>query len=526
MRPCPWSPPVEFSPAEAAFVARLKRRSRFFVFLRELRQELFSAAFSTELATLYADSPRGQPPVPPEQLALATLLQAYTGLCDAEVIEACVSDRRWQLVLDCWETERPPFAQGTLYNFRQRLLADDGERRLIERVLEVAEATGGFSRQHLKLALDSSPLWGAGRVEDTVNLLGTALRRAIAVLAKQAGQSLAAQAAALGLPELGGPSLKGALDLDWTAAEAQDQALQIVLAALDTFEAQVPDPPLAAVPHLAAAHQVAAQDGVVGAQGQPTLRQGVAPDRRISIADGEQRHGRKSKAVRFDGYKRHAARDLEHGGLIRAVAVTPANRPDAEATPAISVDLAHQEATVAEWQVDRAYLASSLVRERDADTIIRCKPFPVRNGAQFPKTAFSFDGEQQQLTCPAGIRRPAAPGQTVHFPAAQCDACALRSQCMRGKPGTGRSVTLHPEEPLLMELRAAQATPAGRARLRERVGVEHSLARVDQVQGDEARYRGLRKQLFDTRRAATVVDLQILDRLRQQQVQALAAGIT
>jgi Transposase domain (DUF772)/Transposase DDE domain len=526
MRPRPWSPPAELSAAEAAFVARLKRKSRFFVFLRAIRHELVSAAFGTELAALYADSAYGQPPIPPEQLALATLLQAYTGLSDADAIEACVADRRWQLVLDCWEAEQPPFAQGTLCNFRTRLLEASFERRLMERVLELAEATGGFSRQHLKLALDSSPLWGAGRVEDSVNLLGTALHRAVAVLAKQAGQSVAEHAAALGVPELGGASLKGALDLDWTATDAQERALRIVLSALERLEQQVPAPPAQAAAHLAAARQVAAQDVVPGAQGQPTLREGVAPDRRISIADGEQRHGRKSKAVRFDGYKRHAARDLAQAGLIRAVAVTPANRPDAEATPAISADLAHQEATVAEWQVDRAYLSSSLVRERAPETVIWCKPFPMRNGAQFPKTAFAFDSAQQHLTCPAGVSRPAVPGQTVHFPAAQCDPCALRAQCMRGKAGTGRSVSVHAEEPLLIELRAAQATPAGRAKLRERVGVEHSLARVGQVQGDAARYRGVRKQLFDTRRAASVVNLQILDRLRQQQPQALAAGTT
>lgn len=53
--------------------------------------------------------------------------------------------------------------------------------------------------------------------------------------------------------------------------------------------------------------------------------------------------------------------------------------------------------------------------------------------------------------------------------------------------------------------------------LRERVGVEHTLARLGHVQREVARYRGLRKQLFDTRRAATVIDLQIFDALHQTQ---------
>jgi len=59
---------------------------------------------------LYADSVCGHPPVPPAQLALVTILQAYTGASDAEAIEALTMDRRWQLVvnLDC---EQPPFVK-------------------------------------------------------------------------------------------------------------------------------------------------------------------------------------------------------------------------------------------------------------------------------------------------------------------------------------------------------------------------------------------------------------------------------
>jgi hypothetical protein len=50
---------------------------------------------------------------------------------------------------------------------RQRLIAHDGGRRLIERTLGVAQASGLFSSKALRAALDSSPLWGTGRVKDT-----------------------------------------------------------------------------------------------------------------------------------------------------------------------------------------------------------------------------------------------------------------------------------------------------------------------------------------------------------------------
>jgi hypothetical protein len=44
--------------------------------LREHRHELFDEQFQAELAAAYADRPKCQPPVPPAQLALATILRA------------------------------------------------------------------------------------------------------------------------------------------------------------------------------------------------------------------------------------------------------------------------------------------------------------------------------------------------------------------------------------------------------------------------------------------------------------------
>jgi transposase len=132
------------------------------VFLRRHRHELFDEEFQAELAGTYVDSPKGQPPVPPARLALATILQAYTKASDDEVIEATVMDRRWQLVLDCMGAEEPPFSKGTLVAFRKRLIESDLDRRLIERTVGLAARTKGFGDRALRAALDSSPLWGAG----------------------------------------------------------------------------------------------------------------------------------------------------------------------------------------------------------------------------------------------------------------------------------------------------------------------------------------------------------------------------
>jgi hypothetical protein len=72
-------------------VMKAVRRAKLFVFLRLHRHELFDEEFQAELARAYADKPKGQPPVTPAQLALATILQAYTGVSDDEVVEAAGS---------------------------------------------------------------------------------------------------------------------------------------------------------------------------------------------------------------------------------------------------------------------------------------------------------------------------------------------------------------------------------------------------------------------------------------------------
>ncbi|HLG73269.1 MAG TPA: IS1182 family transposase [Chloroflexota bacterium] len=511
MQPVVWEPPVALSPQEAAIVRRI-HRAKLFVFLRAHRHDLFTAPFQQELAATYRDSPLGRPPVPPAQLALAVLLQAYTGVSDDEVIEATTMDRRWQLVLACLDAEQPPFSKGTLVGFRQRLIAAELDRRLIERTLECYTAEHGVSSSRpLRAALDSSPLWGAGRVEDTYNLLGHAVRKALSVLARQQGRGLAAVAAEAGAERVVTSSLKAALDRNWDEPAARETALAAVLGMVAQVEAwlgsQAHTPAVDAA--LAVAAQVREQDVAHPGAGGAALRQGVAAERRISVEDGAMRHGRKSRSVRVDGYKRHALLDLDLD-LVRAVGLTPANRPEAEATEAILADLAPQAVVLSELHIDRGYLSSTLVRDRADDLAVYCKAWPVRNGSRFTKLAFTLDWEAGTLTCPNRQTLPFRPGATVHFPTETCAACPLRERCTAS--ARGRSVSIHPDERLLAEFRQRQATPAGRAKLRERVAVEHGLAHLGAWQGNRARYLGERKNLFDLRRVAVVHNLHVLAR--------------
>ncbi len=513
MQPLPWQPSVELSAQEEQIVKRI-RKAKLFVFLRQHRHELFDEAFQQELATLYRKAERGQPPVAPAMLALALILEAYTGVSDDEVIEATVMDRRWQLVLDCIDTGEAPFSKGTLVAFRQRLIEGQMDRRLIERTIEIASQGQAFGSRPLRAALDSSPLWGAGRVEDTYNLVGHALKKVMRVVADQQGRELMEVGKEAGAEVVCGTSLKAALDRDWDQQLQKDEALTLILQVLHTVDAwvqQLSDPEDKAVadPVLAIAKQVGEQDVQTSEEGKVSLVKGVAKDRRISVEDSEMRHGRKSRSVRVDGYKRHVLHDLDTG-LIRAVGITPANMPEASVTEEISVDLDRQDVCLKELHIDRAYLSSHLVRKRSDNLEIYCKAWPVRVGKRFHKQAFSLDWEQQIIRCPASQEMPFMLGGTVHFPKEICAQCPLQPQCTTSPKG--RSVSIHPDEALLIELRQRQQTSQGRTKLRERVAVEHTLAHVGRWQGRRARYRGLRKNLFDLRRCAVVHNLHVLAR--------------
>ena len=228
MQPSLWQPPIELSEPKEQIVKKI-RKAKLFVFLRQHRHKLFDDAFQQELATLYREAQRGQPPVAQAMLALALILEAYTGVSDDEVIESTVMDRRWQLVLNCVDTQEAPWSLGTLVAFRQRLIEGQMDRRLIERTIEVASQSQAFGARALRAALDSSPLWGAGRVEDTYNLVGHALKKVMRVVADQQGRELVEVAKEAGAEIVCATSLKAALDRDWDEVEQREEALGLVL---------------------------------------------------------------------------------------------------------------------------------------------------------------------------------------------------------------------------------------------------------------------------------------------------------
>jgi hypothetical protein len=521
-----WTPPVELSAQEKMLMKRLTRVRTLFGFLREHRHELIDDVFQEQLEGMYRDTGAGEPPHPPGLLCMVVLLQGYVGASDAEAVELSLVDLRWQMVLDCLGAAKPPFSQGALQAFRQRMVAHEMDRVLLDRTVmlvrsgALSEGEGRAMSKALRVAIDSRPLVGAGRVEDTINLLGHAARSIVQLVSKLTDRTPEDICRKAGIPLLLASSIKAGLDIDWSDPKQKAVAVQIVEHQVSSLQRWV-DRHLDEVvveplrPYIEAITQVRNQDLEPADDGGLRIRQGVAPERRISLEDAEMRHGRKSKSKRFDGYKEHIARDLDCP-IIVACAVTPANRPEEEGAVPMGDDIKRQKLRLVELHVDRAYVNSPLVDDVvAAGGTVFAKPWALRSHRPglFSKRDFKIDLRAKTITCPSGEVEPFEPGDTVEFDAEACGACAQRAQCTQAASGNGRTVSIAADEARQRKFRKLQETSSGRALLRTRTAVEHSLARIAARKGPRARYFGVRKNLFDLRRAAVIQNLEGIHRL-------------
>lgn len=513
----PWKAKVECSAREER-ILKLAKNRKLFGFLRRHRHELFDEGFQAELAAMYRDTGAGADPVPPAQMCLALLLQGYCRVSDNEAVFRASVDASWQMVLDTLGCEEAPFSQGGLQQFRERMISHDMDRRLLERTVELARTTKEFDwkkvPKDLRLVIDSSPFEGAGRVEDTFNLLGHAARKVVQCVSRATGLPVERICESAGIPILTAPSVKTGLDVDWNDDTQKRQALARLVSQLDSLHTWIQtDMPVVmddvVKGHLATLERIKAQNLAEPINDDVEIAEGVARDRQVSIEDPQMRHGRKTKSKRFNGYKRHIGTDLDTS-LILACSITPANQPEMLGAVPIKADIDRQGLRISELHHDLGYLHSPVVTEvLAAGGDVVSKPWPAKGrDGRLGKKDFHIDIRRREVTCPGGQTRPFRLGQVVTFEPENCGRCALRDQCTTAPDGKGRTLSIAEDEPLQQRLRKRLATKAGRARLRQRVCVEHRLAHVSQRQGRRARYRGTRKNLMDLRRTAAILNLE------------------
>lgn len=508
-------------------------RDTFYGFLASQRGQLFR---DEEFAALYVlengrPGPEGTPP--PSLLATALLLQTHDRVSDEEAKARADFDLRWKVALGIGIDERP-FAKSTLQVFRAQLVLHQQLQAVFKKSLTFARQTGYLKHRKIKVALDTSNILGRGAVKDTYNLLADGIVKLARVLAALAHTTLEEWAKQHQLERYLGTSLKGEAHIDWDNPKARQQFLTAIVADADrllelarqTLKNYAPDrtehQELTKASDLLA--QLLLQDVERTAEGA-RIKEGVTADRIVSVHDPQMRHGRKSAAKRFDGHKAAVAVDPE-SELITAATVLAGNAPDNEPAREL-VEQTEQNADVeVEETIGDCAFGDGATRQEFADAGRRLvAKVPARpNGPSFAKEDFAIDLVAQTCVCPAGHQASAVValggardrhGQRqvirgFRFPAALCAACPLRPQCVRGGPGKGRTVRLHPQEALLQEARAFQRSEAFAPYRRLRQAAEHRLARLMQLGVRQARYFGRAKTLGQVLLAATVANLTLV----------------
>ncbi|MDE3131906.1 MAG: transposase, partial [Acidobacteriota bacterium] len=347
--------------------------------------------------------------------------------------------------------------------------------RVFEVTLGAARAAGLVGRHRV---LDSAPLYDAVTTMDTVTLIRSALRGLLRAVDAELERELRATL------ESGDDYASAAKpQIDWDDADERagliDSRALDALGCLGVLEGRALDAEVTAAMQLLAT--VVGQDLEQDEDGRWRIARHVSPDRVISTVDPETRHGHKTAARGFDGYKGHVAVDPE-SELITATAVTPGNAADASVAaeligdllpdaderddagvPGATEDAAAEAAPTGEAPVvygDQAY-GTGAFQERlaEAGIISRCKTQrPTASGGRFPKDQFQIDLKAGVVTCPAGLAVPLQLSRSgdhiAHFGAA-CAACPLRAECTTSE--RGRSIQVGVHEASLARARAEQA---------------------------------------------------------------------
>jgi hypothetical protein len=249
--------------------------------------------------------------------------------------------------------------------------------------------------------------------------------------------------------------------------------------------------------------------------GRFRIFEGTAPDRVISTVDPEARHGHKTAAHGFDGYKAHVATDPD-SEVICAAEVSSATSGDAAVAPTLLGDLVLGQGEPAASGVvygDSAYgtgIHLAWLEQQGFTPMVKTQ-LPTTPGGRFAKDQFRLDLQAGTVTCPARVTvaiRPARRGGGRARFGRACSVCPLRNACTSS--ARGRVVAIHPQEAALAAARARQRDPAWLADYRAtRPKVERKLAHLLRRRhgGRRARVRGLERVGQDFKLLAGAVNL-------------------
>ena len=491
-----------------------------------------SLTFRDVLGTIFQDEDfralfpvRGQPGLPPWQLALVTIMQFRENLADRQAAEAVRARIDWKYLLSLELTD-PGFDFSVLSEFRDRLLAASAAELLLDKLLERCQALG-LLKARGQQRTDSTHVLAAIRVLNRLELVAETLRAALNAVATVAPAWLQAITPLAWYERYSRRIEESRLPKDQTAREAYGQMVgEDGFSLLDALAA--PDAPREAqeLPILESLRRTwqrhyertAREPVTVGAA--PAYQVRFKASRELPPAaegiespyDAEARY-RHKRDTQWTGYMVHVSETCEPTTphLLTHVHTTPATVHEAQCTTPIQQALIDKHVSPQEHLVDAAYVSSELlVQSRDDQGILLRGPTRPSQGWQtqvegaYTLDQFAVDWDQQQVRCPQGHLSVAwwehGGGQgsrpiIVAFDKHACGTCPVRPRCTRAQH-RGRRLRLPPQDQS-EALAAAQtwsASAEGQQRYKRRAGVEGTLSQGVRAFGlRRTRYWGVAK---------------------------------
>jgi hypothetical protein len=471
-------------------------------------------------ADLFED--KGRRSVPPSVVATVMVLQRLEGLSDRDAVERYAFDARWRYAAGVGGydgTGWGRFAHTVLVDFRARLAGSADPRRIFNVTLDAAGRAGLVGARRV---LDSTPLYDAVATMDTITLIRSAVRGLLRVAGPDLGAELR-QAMASG--DDYASTAKPAIDWDDPTAREEliDTRARDGYACLALLDGRELAEPVAQAMQLLAT--VLGQDLETGEDGTLRIARRVAKNRVISTVDTQTRHGHKTSARGFDGYKGHIALDPD-SEIITDTEVTAGNVGDGAAAADLIDDLlqptdgddAHDGERPTVYG-DNAYGTGELhdlLADNDMQDRFKTQN-PTAPQGRFSKDQFSIDLDADTVTCPNGVTVTIRRNKDGHGEASfgdACSECPLRAQCTESRNGRGIKVSRH--ERRLANARAAQKKQDWRADYQAtRPKVERKFGHLMRHRhgGRRARMRGKTKICADFNLLAAAHNLARLGRL-------------
>ncbi len=478
-----------------------------------------------DLAGMYCLD-NGRPSLPPSMMCGVLLLQFHDDVSDGEAAERVKYDLRWKVALGLG-LDHPGFDPSSLSVFRSRLLEHGKERYAFDRFLQVGREAG-FIPDRVTLLVDTVSAKGAGAVQDTYTLL----RKGIRKLLRAMGYDVPGKRRGLGdrAKELVASYLDRdrKAQIDWSDPVQRAEQLGVLVqdaeSALEMAMEQVDREEVRAAGWLLT--KILGDDIEEGERGEPRIADGTAPDRVISVTDPEMRHGRKSKAHRFDGFKVSVATEAS-SELIVDMADMPASEGDSKGLlPTVERVEEHAGVEVARVIGDGAYPSGDNLAgcaEHAGHAVELVSPVQRPDETRVDKAAFRIDLEGKVATCPQGQEAKARrardekgrPVLKFVFERSECEHCPLFDRCVRGKQ-RGRVVTTNYHEAHLQAARRRQETAEFKEVYRARSAVERKLAELVGHGLRSTRYIGDGKRRLQRLWTGAAVNLKRLFKLAQE----------